>query len=98
MPSAKHPLTTTAGVAWPPTSILREQAETQRELHVVRAMVEVELFLNALLVRVDGLRADEQLLADLRRRVALADEPQHVALAHSQLLVTLAVRLRGILL
>ena len=38
----------------------RREAELQRELNVVRTMRQAQLFLNALLVRVDGLRADEQ--------------------------------------
>ena len=41
-------------------------------------MGQPELFLDALLVRIHGLRADEQFLADLRRRVTLSDEAQHV--------------------
>src|SRR6185312_14581693 len=57
------------------TSRLREDTQLQPEL-----------LLDALLVRVDRLRADEQLLADLRRRIALGHVAQHVTLALRQLL------------
>src|SRR6185437_9481221 len=80
------------------TSRLRENTQLQRELYVVRPVRQPELLLDALLVRVDGLRADEQLLADLRRRVALGHVAQYVALALSQLLELVALRGRRILL
>src|SRR5678815_2859978 len=46
-----------------------EDPDLQREVHVLGAMGDPQLFVDALLVCIDGLRADEQLLADLRRRV-----------------------------
>src|SRR5438874_953684 len=64
---------------------LNEQAELERELDVVRPVAEAELFLDALFVGVDGLRADEQPPADLGRRVALRHEPKDVALTLREL-------------
>src|SRR6185503_6202033 len=43
---------------------LREQAQLQGKLNVVRSMREAKLFLDALLVRIHRLGTDEQLLAD----------------------------------
>ena len=87
--SASRPLTTSNEVD---RSRLHEKAELERELHVVRSVRQAELFLNALLVRVDGFGTDEQTLADLRRRVALGNETQHVSLALCQLVEPLALR------
>ena len=53
-----------------------ERPSFKRELNVVRTMRQTQLLLNALFVRVDGLRADEELLADLRSGVPLSDEAQ----------------------
>src|SRR5215211_4227553 len=68
--SASRPLTTSREVD---RSRLHEKAQLERELHVVGSMRQSELLLNALLIGVDGLRADEQPLADFRRGVALGD-------------------------
>src|SRR6476661_2807384 len=65
--SASRPLTTSNEVD---RSRLHEKAELERQLHVVRSVRQPELFLNALLVRVHRLWADEQTLADLGCRVA----------------------------
>src|SRR4051812_38696186 len=66
-----------------------QQAEAQAELHVVRAMGEAQLLGDALLVRLDGLRTDEQLLTDLRGGLATRHQHQHVALPLAQALVLL---------
>src|SRR6185437_7698553 len=79
------------------TSRLREDTQLERELNVVRPVRQSELLLDALLVGVDGLGTDEQLLADLRRRVPLRHEAQHVALALRQLLELIALGRRRIL-
>src|SRR5688572_33368834 len=77
--------------------LLGEQAELERKLHVFSAMCEAELLLDALLVRVHRLRADEEALANLRRGVALCNEAKHVALSLCQRFVAIALRLHGIL-
>src|SRR5215208_2565649 len=64
-----------------------QQAESQAELHVVGAVRETEFLGDALLVGLDRLRADEQSLADLGRRVAARHVHQHVALALGERLV-----------
>src|SRR5581483_3330626 len=79
-------------------SRLREQAELQCKLYVVRAVAEAQLLLNALLVSIDGFRTDEQTLADLRGGIALGNESQHVSLALRELVVALAIVVGGILL
>src|SRR6185369_9793738 len=64
-----------------------QQPEPEAELHVVGAVREAELLRDALLVRLDRLRADEQLLTDLGRREAAGDVDQHVALTLGERLV-----------
>ena len=61
-------------------------------------MAEAQLFLNPLLVRVYGFRADEQPLANLRCRIALRHQLKDVALALSELPKAFALGLRRILL
>src|SRR5262245_6438551 len=77
---------------------LGEESELQRELNIVRPVRQTKLLLNALLVRVDRFRAEEQFLTDLGRRVTLRDEAQHVALALRELLEAIALGLRRIFL
>src|SRR5688572_26271074 len=67
-------------------ALFLEKPELQRELHVLRPVREAELLGDALLVGIHRLRADEKLLADLRRGVARRDEPQHVAFPIGELL------------
>src|SRR4051812_41695155 len=67
----------------------REKPEPVRQLYVLCAMRESRLLVNALLVRVDRLRADQEPFADLWRRVALSDESKHVSLAGRQLVIAL---------
>src|SRR4051812_14978835 len=71
---------------------LREEPQLQRQLNIIRPVVQAELLLDSLLVGIDGLRADEQPLTDLRRRVSLSDELEDVLLALGQLVETLALR------
>src|ERR671912_1555085 len=61
-----------------------QDADLQREIHVLGAVRDPELLVHPLLVGVDRLGADEQLLPDLRGRVALGNEAQHVTLALRQ--------------
>src|SRR5579863_8065265 len=56
-------------------------------------MRDADLVLDALLVRIDRLGVDGQLFTDLRRRVSLGDEAQHVALALSQALEAIDISL-----
>src|SRR5215204_4001371 len=58
-----------------------EDADSERKVDVLGAMGNAELLVHTLLVGVHGLRADEQLLADLGGRVALGHESEHVAFA-----------------
>src|SRR5436190_13693595 len=87
--NARRPLTTRNEVD---RSRLHEKAELECELHVVRSVRQPELFLDALLVRVHRLWADEQTLTDLRRRIALRDEPEDVSLALRELVEALTLR------
>src|SRR6187200_2945272 len=64
---------------------LHEKSELQRELNVLRSMRQTQLLLNSLLVGVDRFRTDEQALTNLRRRIPLCNEAQHVTLALRQL-------------
>src|SRR5690348_16283335 len=64
-----------------------QQAEPKAELHVIGAVREAELLGDALLVRLDRLRADEQLLPDLGCGEAAGDVDEHVALTLGELLV-----------
>src|SRR5690606_32712831 len=50
----------------PPLGV--QQAQPQRELHVLVPVAQAQLVLDPLLVRVHRLRRDEQALANLRRR------------------------------
>src|SRR3954470_22068879 len=75
-------------------SRFREQAQLQRKLHVVSAVGNPELLLDALLVRVHRLRADEELLTDFRRGIALRYEAEHVLLALRQVLESVVFGLR----
>src|SRR6185369_13285423 len=68
-----------------------QQPEPEAELHVIGAVREAELLGDALLVRLDRLRADEQLLADLGRREAAGDVDEHVALTLGERLVLCAL-------
>src|SRR5690606_5418936 len=56
------------------------------ELHEARRAVEAQLFLDALAVRLDRLDAEAQVLSDLPRRLAAADQVQHLHLAVAQAL------------
>src|SRR4051812_30836546 len=77
---------------------LRENSELQSHLDVIGAMRQAELLLNALLVSIHRLRADEELLTNLGRGVTLRHETQHVALALRELVEPLSLRGSGILL
>src|SRR4051812_13584037 len=73
------------------TSHRLQQSQTETELDVIGAVRQAELLGNALLVRLDGLRTDEQPLADLGRGVAAGDVDEHVALTFGELLVLRAL-------
>src|SRR3954469_16766581 len=68
-----------------------EESETKAELHVVGPVREAQLLGDALLVRLHGLGADAQLLADLGRRVAAGHENQHISFPLAQLLIPVAL-------
>src|SRR5689334_19035054 len=59
----------------------REQAKPEREAHVFRPRGHSQLFVDALLVGIHGLRTDGELTSDVRSRVSLGDESQDVALS-----------------
>src|SRR5829696_254846 len=62
----------------------REEAQLERRAHVLGALDEAHLVVDAAPVRVGGLGADVEALADLRRRVALRHEQEDLALAVAQ--------------
>src|SRR5664279_1054109 len=60
--------------------LLGEEAEPHRDAHVVRAVRDAELFVHALLVCIDGFRADRKSLTDFWSGISARDEHQHLAL------------------
>src|SRR6185503_11318364 len=74
-----------------------QNAHLQSEIDVLGAMRDSELLVHALLVRVHGLGADEQLLADLRGRIPLGNQSKHFPLALCQGIEAIVVHLRRVL-
>src|SRR5581483_6378487 len=63
-----------------------EESELERESDVVGSLVQADLVLNAVPVRVDGLRRDAEHASNLRAGVALGDEAKHGLLPKAQAL------------
>src|SRR5450759_2276505 len=92
LPAWAHGRGTSRGDEFPegsfpnPGKLLREQPDLEREVDVIATVRKPKFLVDPLLVGVDGLGADEQLLANLGRAVPAGDELEDVLLALGEFL------------